>query len=179
MPIPLRQRRVQCSLHTSCPPRDRFTTSCVTCEMSPCRLSYMPTMEEKMNALWVFILGRRDHKTLHQLALPHTARDVKKLLLSFPRALIPFTADKALRHLRMESNFQIRNNEGSISCVVRSHDSHVTVMWLSLQEANGWCEEGVYDQLRKMLGEMVRRTAERGQFHLCCCVYIAAPYQSV
>ncbi|CAI8016260.1 General transcription factor 3C polypeptide 5 [Geodia barretti] len=28
-------------------------------------------------------------------------------------------------------------------------------------EANGWCEEGVYDQLRKMLGEMVRRTAER------------------
>ena len=74
----------------------------------------------------------------------------------------------------MESNFQTRNNEGSISCVVRSHDPHVTVMWLSLQEANGWCEEGVYDQLRKMLGEMVRRTAERGQFHLCCCVYIAA-----
>ena len=109
--------------------------------------------------------------TLHEMS--------QKLLMSFPRALIPFSAHKALRHLRMESNFQTHNNEGSISCVVRSHDSHVTVMWVSLQEANGWCEEGVYDQLRKMLGEMVRRTAERGQFHLCCCVYIAAPYQSV
>ena len=79
----------------------------------------------------------------------------------------------------MESNFQTCNNEGSISCVVRSHDSHVSVVCVSLQEANGWCEEGVYDQLRKMLGEMVRRTAERGQFHLCCCVYIAAAFCTI
>lgn len=34
---------------------------------------------------------------------------------------------------------------------------------LILQEANGWCEEGAYDLLRKTLAEMSRKTAERSK----------------
>lgn len=36
---------------------------------------------------------------------------------------------------------------------------------LILQEANGWCEEGAYDLLRKTLGEMSRKTAERSKYN--------------
>ena len=44
-----------------------------------------------------------------------------------------------------------------VPCAYTIHKSMI------LQEANGWCEEGAYDLLRKTLGEMIRKTAERSK----------------